>query len=227
MRAVNNTNVCRAPLDSRQDGPYGTSSDAQDTFSDAGHSTTSHDGSSAWYHSRVAQSDIGHSFEPRVMPTSAFPSSLSLSYDRNPREAAHYHSFQIFQSSQASVAQSVSIAHNGTQLTLYRRPRKLQKSLRAVRSSERHPYRSSSKRSSASMQSPPLSPTTEKSIRSASRSTPIATPRPHPRQPRKLKKRPSPALPPLPGTSSMSITESPPPVPPKFESSLQKQQTVS
>lgn len=227
---MNNTDVHRAALNLRQDDPYGTSSDMQGAFSDGGHSFMSHEGSLNWLHPRAAQTDIGHSDERRVMPTSAFPSTLSLSYGRDPiniKSAAVFRSAQLFRSAEASTTQSVSTAHNRTPLTPHRRPRKLQKTMRAAPNLEGHPSRPSWNRSPSSIQSVSPGSTITNTPRPIAQSVGAAVHKQHPRHPRKLKKKPSPALPPLPGFECRSISKDLPPVPPKSISAEKKELHVS
>ncbi|OCB86166.1 hypothetical protein A7U60_g6755 [Sanghuangporus baumii] len=220
------TNVRRATSELGHGHPYGSSFDMRDTFSNVAHSTTSLDSSyDRPRRSRVAHSDIGHSSYVEYMPVAGFSSTQCLSNGHDSayvRSGADTRAFRNFRSIQSATVLPVSTASTGSPLTSHRRPRKLRKSLRAMPLSD--------KRASQLALSYSLPPMVPRKKASTSKGTAYDSlspethlpPRPQPRQPRKLKKKPSPALPPLPRANSSDNYGDPPPVPPKTNFILQE-----
>ncbi|EJD04202.1 uncharacterized protein FOMMEDRAFT_27963 [Fomitiporia mediterranea MF3/22] len=220
---LKNTNVRRAVSELGHCDPYRPLSTMHDTFYDVNQSTTSLESSCNWPNPhRVAHSDLGHSDGSRAMPPPAFASALSLSYgnyDRyNVKSGTSLRPLSNMQSMRAAISRPVSTSSKGTPLTPHRRPRKLQKSLRSIPTPEKRANQRTMHVSSASPESPSHR-SVHSDAHSAAVTAPLVSTKPHPRPPRKLKKKPSPALPPLPvGPFNGDVSDGPPPVPPKYPS---------
>ena len=218
MQESRYTNVRHAKSELGHGQPYGSSFDVRDTFSNVDQSTTSLESSYNWPgREHAVHSDIGHSTVVEHMPVTGFSSAFSLSFGHDNsyiKPGVDPRPFKHSRSIQSTVLLPVSTTCIGTPLTPHRRPRKLRKSLKAMPFSEKRPSQFALSYSSASPETF-IVPTSRASANTSFARGPPLPPKAQPRQPRKLKKRPSPTLPPLPRTKSSDIDEDPPPVPPK------------
>ncbi|KAI5121309.1 hypothetical protein M0805_003776 [Coniferiporia weirii] len=200
VQGASYTSVQRAASEQGCPWVHGSRFDMQNTFSDVNHSTTLHESTYYWpYPVRGALSDSGHTGDCGTMLRNTYMSALSSSNGHS--------AFLNDSDPNLRTSKSFRLAHSATALPL-------RKSLRSTLPPQIYPDRLPSHYPSGK-HAPPSSPIPRSPFYAAVMTAPLTPPKPISKSPRKLTKKPSPALPPLPKVPKSEVPDVPPPVPPK------------